>query len=82
MSFHHFCHFLVRGCSDFLGMLSVDQKVGQLFLELLPDNSLLRKGQEQRDQIHNHAYYKHKTGFQLQHIQSVHFQAFQLYIIE
>ena len=84
MFFPHFGHFLAWGCNDFPGMLFVDQKVEHLYLELQPDNLLLPEGQgqRQRDQIRNHAYYKYQAHFQLRHIQSVHFQAFQLYVIE
>ena len=44
MYFHHLCHFLARGCNDFPGMPSVDQKVEHLYLELLPDSLLLPEG--------------------------------------
>ena len=44
MYFHHFCHFLARGCNDSPGMPSVDQKVEDLYLEPQPDG-LLPEGQ-------------------------------------
>ena len=41
MYFHHFYHFLARGCNGFPGMPSVYQKVEHLYPELLPDGLLL-----------------------------------------